>query len=169
MAFLLERLGAHAATAFAQRVAELDLTPPQAGLLRMLAQVPGLSQQKYAERLGMPPSRFVTLVDTMQRRGLVERRRGEPDRRAYALHLTDDGQQLKRRLDAIGKAHEDDLCAALTTVERTTLRGLLARMSQQQNLTAGIHPSYRQRRGQTVAPVARDRLNRWRGLQWSGG
>lgn len=128
-------------------MAELDLTPPQAGLLRMLAQVPGQSQQTYAERLGMPPSRFVTLVDAMERRGLVERRRGEPDRRVYALHLTEDGQQLKRRLDAIGKAHEDDLVAALTTVERTTLRALLVRIAQQQNLTAGIHPGYRQRPG----------------------
>ncbi|MET7395195.1 MarR family transcriptional regulator [Dactylosporangium sp. NPDC005572] len=146
-AFLLAQLGAHATTAFAQRVAELDLTPPQAGLLRMLAQVPGQSQQTYAERLGMPPSRFVTLVDTMEQRGLVERRRGEPDRRAYALYLTDDGQELKRRLDAIGRAHEDDLCAALTTVERATLRELLTRMAQQQNLTAGVHPGYRQRRG----------------------
>jgi DNA-binding MarR family transcriptional regulator len=41
----------------------------------------------------------------MEQCGLVERRRGEPDRRAYAPHLTDDGQQLRRRLDATGKAH----------------------------------------------------------------
>jgi DNA-binding MarR family transcriptional regulator len=146
-AFLLAQLGAHAAAAFAQRVAELDLTPPQAGLLRMLEQVPGRSQQAYAERLGMPPSRFVTLVDTMERRGLVERRRGEPDRRAYALHLTEHGQQTQRRLAAVGKAHEDDVCAALTTAERATLRGVLARMAQQQGLTPGVHPGYRQRRG----------------------
>ena len=149
-AFLLAQLGAHATAAFAQRVADLDLTPPQAGLLRMLTQVPGQSQQTYAERLGMPPSRFVTLVDTMEQRGLVERRRGEPDRRSYALHLTDHGQHLKRRLDAVGKAHEDDVCASLTTVERATLRGLLARMAQQQNLTAGVHPGYRQRRDKTA-------------------
>ena len=131
----------------AQLLLYLDLTPPQAGLLRMLTQVPGQGQQTYAQRLGMPPSRFVTLVDTLEQRGLVERRRGEPDRRAYALHLTDDGQQLKRRLDAIGKAHEDDLCAVLTTVEHATLRGLLARMAQQQNLTPRVHPGYRQRPG----------------------
>ncbi|GAA3259739.1 MarR family winged helix-turn-helix transcriptional regulator [Dactylosporangium siamense] len=148
-AFLLAQLGAHATTAFAQRVAELDLTPPQAGLIRMLAQAPGRSQLTYAERLGMPPSRFVTLVNTMEERGLVERRRGEPDRRVYALHLTDAGQHIKRRLDSTGKAHEDDLFAALTTAERTTLRELLARIAQQQNLTAGVHPGYRQRPGRS--------------------
>jgi DNA-binding MarR family transcriptional regulator len=146
-AFLLAQLGAHAAAAFAQRVADLDLTPAQAGLLRMLARNPGQSQQTYATRLGTPPSRFVTLVDTLEQRGLVERRRGEPDRRSYALHLTEDGQQLKRRLDAVGQAHEEDICAALTTVERATLRGLLTRMARQQQLTAGVHPGYRQRPG----------------------
>lgn len=144
-AFLLAQLGAHAAAAFAARVAELDLTPAQSGLLRMVNLTPGLSQQAYANRLGTPPSRFVTLVDTLQDRGLVERRRGESDRRSYALHLTDQGQAVMRQLRTVGTAHEDDLFAALTTKERTMLRDLLVRVAQQQNLTAGVHPGYRQR------------------------
>jgi DNA-binding MarR family transcriptional regulator len=151
VAFLLAQLGAHAATRFAARIDALDLTPPQAGLLRMIATTPGLSQQTYATRLGTPPSRFVTLVDDLQNRGLVERRRGEPDRRSYALHLTAEGQKLLRELGAIGRAHADDLCAALTAEERTTLRELLARIAQQQQLTAGVHPGYR------YLPTRRDR------------
>jgi DNA-binding MarR family transcriptional regulator len=111
----------------------------------MIAVTPGLSQQAYAARLGTPPSRFVTLVDAMQDRDLIERRRGEPDRRSYALHLTDGGQQALQRLGAVGKAHEDDLFAALTSAERVTLRELLTRIARQQNLTAGVHPRYRQR------------------------
>lgn len=144
-AFLLAQIGAHAAAVFAARIAPLDLKPAQAGLLWMVAVTPGLSQQAYATRLGTPPSRFVTLVDTMQDRGLIERRPGQTDRRSYALHLTDAGQQLLRQLGAVGKAHEDDLCAALTAEERVTLRQLLTRIAQQQNLTAGVHPGYRQR------------------------
>lgn len=147
MAFLVAQLGAHAAARFAARIADLDLTPPQTGLLRMVAVTPGLSQQAYATRLGMPPSRFVTLVDTMQDRGLIERRRGEPDRRSYALHLTEDGERLMQQLAVVGKAHEDDLCAALAADERATLRALLTRIAQQQNLTPGVHPGYRQRPG----------------------
>jgi DNA-binding MarR family transcriptional regulator len=145
VSFLLAQLGAHAAARFAARIADLDLTPPQAGLLWMIARSPGLNQQTYAARLGTPPSRFVTLVDALQDRGLIERRRGEPDRRSYALHLTSDGQRLLGELGTIGKAHEDDLCAALTTDERAILRGLLARIAQQQDLTPGVHPGYRQR------------------------
>ncbi len=109
----------------------------------MIATTPGLSQQTYAARLGTPPSRFVALVDDMQDRDLVERRRGEPDRRSYALHLTTDGEKLLRQLGVVGKAHEDALCASLTGEERATLRELLTRMAQQQQLTAGVHPGYR--------------------------
>jgi DNA-binding MarR family transcriptional regulator len=75
---------------------------------------------------------------------LIERRRGEPDRRSYALHLTDAGQQALQQPGAVGKAHEEDI-SAVTSEERVTSRELLTRSAQQQNLTAGVHPGYRQR------------------------
>jgi len=57
--FLLAQLGAHAAQRFAERIAELELTPPQTGLLRCVAQRPGQSQQVIAGQLGTTPSRLV--------------------------------------------------------------------------------------------------------------
>jgi len=62
-AFLLTQIGTHAAEEFATRVAELDLTPPQAGLLRAIALGPGRSQQALARHLGTPATRLVALVD----------------------------------------------------------------------------------------------------------
>jgi len=88
VAFLLSQLGVHAAAQFAERIAELDLTPPQTGLIRLVASEPGLSQQAVAARLGMPASRLVALVDGLDERGVVERRRNPQDRRLHALHLT---------------------------------------------------------------------------------
>jgi DNA-binding MarR family transcriptional regulator len=143
VAFLLAQLGAHAAMRFAERIQAVGLTPPQAGLLRMIAVSPGESQQSYAGRLGTPPSRFVGLVDELEARGLLERRRGEPDRRAYALHLTEAGERLLGELGTVGHAHEDDICSALTPDERATLRALLARIADQQHLTPGVHPGFR--------------------------
>ncbi|WP_155370005.1 MarR family winged helix-turn-helix transcriptional regulator [Catellatospora vulcania] len=143
VAFLLAQLGAHAAALFTERVAVLNLTPAQAGLLRLITVMPGRSQQTYAERLGVPPSRFVNLVDELESRDLVERRRGEPDRRSYALHLTTQGQAAMRDIGALGRAHEDDLCTDLTADERQTLRELLARIAEQQGLLPGVHPGYR--------------------------
>src|SRR5213593_1457431 len=125
IAFLLAQIGAHAAQRFAERIAALDLTPPQAGLLRAIATQPGRSQQAVATQLGVPPSRFVHLVDVLEQRGLVRRQRNETDRRLYALHLTAEGDELMAKLHAAGAAHEEDICAGLTTDQRHALREAL--------------------------------------------
>jgi DNA-binding MarR family transcriptional regulator len=143
--FLLAQIGAHASARFAQRIAELGMTPPQTGLLRLVAQQPGQSQQVLAQQLRTPPSRLVPLVDHLEERGLIERRRNPEDRRYYALYLTAKGGQfMKARLGPIGIAHEDDICAALTTAERDQLHGLLSRIGEQQGLIPGVHPGYQQ-------------------------
>jgi DNA-binding MarR family transcriptional regulator len=75
VAFLLAQLGAHAAAAFAGRIRPLELTPPQAGVLRRLAQAPGQSQRGLADALGMHAPRLVALIDELEDRGLVARDR----------------------------------------------------------------------------------------------
>ncbi|MFJ8017944.1 MarR family winged helix-turn-helix transcriptional regulator [Streptomyces sp. NPDC096339] len=142
-AFLLAQLGAHGAELFARRIAELELTPAQAGLLRLLAGAPGRSQRELADDLGMPASRFVPFADELEGRGLIERRRNASDRRQYALHLTDQGLGLLAELRKAGAAHEQEMCQALSPEERRQLMGLLGRMAEQQQLTLGVHPGYR--------------------------
>ncbi|WP_084337185.1 MarR family winged helix-turn-helix transcriptional regulator [Actinomadura oligospora] len=143
VAFLLAQLGSHAAALFAERIGTLDLTPPQAGLLRMLKASPGCSQRELADRLGMPPSRFVPFVDTMEERGLVERRRNPDDRRLHALYLTEAGESLLNELRSIAMAHEADLASALSPEEHRQLTGLLQRIAADRDLTPGVHPGYR--------------------------
>ena len=142
-AFLLTQIGSYAAARFAERMAELDLTPPQTGLLRAVAVAPGQSQQAMARHLGTPPSRLVALVDGLDQRGLLERRRNPDDRRLHALHLTDAGFDLLRRVGEIGHAHDDEMCRVLLDEERTTLRALLGRIAADHGLTPGVHPGYR--------------------------
>ncbi|MFI6349457.1 MarR family winged helix-turn-helix transcriptional regulator [Streptomyces sp. NPDC050560] len=142
-AFLLAQLGAHAAARFAERIAGLDLTPAQAGVLRLLAGAPGRSQRELADQLGMPPSRFVSFADELEERGLIERRRNPSDRRLHALHLTDAGVTLLSELREVATAHEQQTCQALTPDEHKQLRALLHRLAAQQGLSPGIHPGYR--------------------------
>lgn len=143
VAFLLAQLGAHGALRFAERIAELDLTPPQTGLIRAIAAQPGQSQQALAQLLGTPPSRLVALLDGLDERGIVERRRNPDDRRLHAVHLTDAGHALVRRIGEVARAHDDAICGALDPEERSQLRVLLARIADDQGLTPGVHPGYR--------------------------
>ena len=141
-AFLLAQVGAHAARRFAERLEPLGMTPAQAGILRMLARVGGLSQRDLASRLGMHPSRLVALLDEMETAGLLVREAHPEDRRLYSLQLTAAGRERMGELGRIARRHNEDLCTALTPEERAQLEALLNRMAQQQGLTPGVHPGY---------------------------
>ena len=143
IAFLVAQLGAYAADKFGERAAALDFTRPQAGLLRMISREPGQSQQAVARRLGTPPSRLVALVDGLEQRGLIERRRNPGDRRNYALHLTAAGEQAMAALSQASLEHEQAISAPLTHAERAQLSELLGKLAAAHGLVPGVHPGYR--------------------------
>jgi DNA-binding MarR family transcriptional regulator len=143
-AFLLAQVGAHAASRFAERLAQLKLTPPHAGILRILSSTPAIPQQMLAATLGVIPSRLVALIDDMEARQLVERREDPDDRRRYALHLTEEGRSMLARIGRASGEHSQALFAALSRNEQRQLAVLLQRIADQQKLTRGVHPGYRQ-------------------------
>ena len=100
-------------------------------------------QQALARQLRTPPSRLVALVDDLDERGVLERRRNLEDRRLYALYVTDAGAALLRKIGQVARAHDEAVCASLDPAERTQLRALLARIAEEQGLTPGVHPGYR--------------------------
>jgi DNA-binding MarR family transcriptional regulator len=143
-AFLLAQVGAHAASKFAERLAELKLTPPHAGILRILSSTPAITQQTLAATLGMVPSRLVVLIDEMEARQLVERREDPDDRRRYALYLTEAGRSMFAMIGRASREHSETLLAALSRNEQRQLAVLLQRIADEQKLTRGVHPGYRQ-------------------------
>ena len=142
-AFLLAQVGAHAASKFAERIGALGLTPPDAGILRLLRLTAGLSQQELAAKLGIHPSRLVALLDELERKGLVERKSNPDDRRQYSLHLTEKGAKTLEEIGHVAQQHQEALCAALSFEERDKLAELLRKIADQQGLTPMVHPGYR--------------------------
>ncbi len=142
-AFLLSQVGAHSSARFAERLEPLGLKPPHVGILKVIQEADGLSQQALGDRLGMFPSRLVGVLDELERLGLVERRDNPADRRSYALYLTEAGRGALEQIERIGREHQDALCAALDESERAQLAGFLARIAAQQGLKPGIHPGFR--------------------------
>ncbi len=141
VAFLLSQVGAAAAARFAAALAELELTPPQAGLLRRLAGGPPSSQQELARDLGAAPSRLVSYLDDLEHRALVERRPG-PDRRVNEVSLTADGRRLVQRLNRVARGHEQQITAGLSTQQRQELQALLSTVAGSLGVMAGVHPGY---------------------------
>ena len=141
-AFLLSQLGAHAASQFAERLGVLELTPADAGILRLLRAEAGLSQQELAVRLQIHPSRLVAILDNLEKRGFVERRANPDDRRLYSLHLTKGGEEALEEIGGVARKHQDALLSSISREERNTLAALLLRIADQQGLVRGVHPGY---------------------------
>lgn len=135
LAFLLVQLGLHGAGQFGARLAPLGLEQRQAGMLLRLAVNQGRSQQAIAEMIGVNATRMVFLVDELEQRGLVERRRNAADRRSYALYLTPGGRDMLRAIaDSAGAGHRP-LGTSLSEGERGQLAGLLRKLAGELGIT----------------------------------
>jgi MarR family transcriptional regulator, organic hydroperoxide resistance regulator len=72
------------------------VSPAGLNVLRMLARQDGLMSSEVAARGWSTPGSVTSVVDTLVRDGLVERRRDDEDRRVVRLYLTGEG---RRKLD----------------------------------------------------------------------
>jgi DNA-binding MarR family transcriptional regulator len=107
--------------------------------LRSVATSEGVTQQAIGERMGVAPSRMVAFVDSLEQRGLLERRQNPEDRRARALFLTPAGRELLGRAFAVAVEHEQLLSGELSGEEREQLLDLLARVGAQLGIPRGVH------------------------------
>jgi DNA-binding MarR family transcriptional regulator len=139
-ALALVQLGFHLARTYGEVLAPLGLEQRHAGMLVRLAANEGKSQQALGELLGLNATRMVFLVDELEQRGLVERRRNPADRRSYALYLTELGRDTLHQVRQVTAEHENQLGSSLTGPERSQLASLLRRVADEQGLSAGSLP-----------------------------
>src|SRR5258708_4990325 len=124
-AFLLAQVGAHAAALFGERLSALQLSPADAGILRLLRIAAGISQQELSARLQIHPSRLVAILDNLEERKLVERKPNPEDRRLYSLHLTKDGGEILERIGKLAQEHHDALPSTLSSDHRAKMTDML--------------------------------------------
>lgn len=79
----------------------LDLTVQQLRVLNLVAAEPGLTSQDLARQLAVSPPTASGLVDRLEEKGVLERRRDPDDRRLRRLYLTEAGQQAAREGDSL--------------------------------------------------------------------
>jgi DNA-binding MarR family transcriptional regulator len=137
--FTISTTGYAIARRFRELLAPLQLEPREFALLRNVAASEGISQQAIGERLGVAPSRMVAFVDSLEERGLLERRQNPDDRRARALFLTAAGRKLLTRAFQVAVGHEQALCQDLSEGERAQLLDLLSRVGGHVGIPAGVH------------------------------
>jgi len=93
--------------------------------LLVLAGAGNLSQHEIAELFALDPSSLVPMLDSMERRGLLHRRRNPDDRRVQWVQRTRDGDRLFARALPRARRAEHGQLASLSPADQ---RQLLATM-----------------------------------------
>lgn len=104
--FRVGRIQRRLRAAWAARIADLDLAPPQAAVLRALAERPGLGVRALARDIGTDPMNVKHLADALEARGLIASRLDPSDRRTRCLRLTSSGSDLTEAVDRRAQLHE---------------------------------------------------------------
>lgn len=105
------------------------LSPGRIGLLIYVDANPGVTQSRLAEAVRRDRSTMVGVLDELEARALIERRRGA-DRRTNGLWLTRAGRKLLARAVRSIAAHERRIAARLSAAERRQLLALLGRIAE---------------------------------------
>jgi DNA-binding MarR family transcriptional regulator len=107
------------------------VTTAQIGLMRQLANEPGLSGAELARRLLISPQGAQLAITALERRGLVERKQDPQHGRIMQAYLTDEGRAVTTAVLADAIAAHESVFGVLTADEQQLLHDLLARVVEQ--------------------------------------
>jgi DNA-binding MarR family transcriptional regulator len=128
--FLLKRLGFAAKEKSMAAYEPTGLHPYHHAILMVLDEHVHETQGSIADALGYDRGQLVGLLDELEEKGLVQRRRDPNDRRRHLVTLTLDGTRTLRRLRTLAREVESDFLAPLTDAERADLHALLLRLAE---------------------------------------
>jgi DNA-binding MarR family transcriptional regulator len=123
MGNLARRIG----VAAEELLGELGLRPRHHIALTILRDLGESAQADLAETLQIDRTNLVGLLNELEERGLVERRRSAEDRRRHTVAITAKGRRQLAKAEFALLAVESDVLGALDGDERRQLHDLLAR------------------------------------------
>ncbi|MCO6381568.1 MAG: winged helix-turn-helix transcriptional regulator [Vannielia sp.] len=97
---------------------EHDVPSGGIAVISLIGLNPGVSQKDLAGAVVLKKSALTKLVNELESTGLIERRKGDGDRRYNAVHLTAEGQKLYDEVMPDITAMQDALLAPLSPAER---------------------------------------------------
>ncbi len=99
-----------------------DLTPEQWGVLTSLRGEEGVNQSQLGVKTFKDRHNITRILDLLEKRGLIERRVDEGDKRAYRVFLTEEGREKQEKLKTLVKSHREALFEGLSADDLSALR-----------------------------------------------
>jgi len=110
-------------------IRERELSHPQAFALGYLVQNPGAIQRDIAEITRTSAASVTSLLQGLERRGLLERRTEDGNERSKRVYATPAGASLIAGFEAAMAAADETILAPLDKAERATLLALLTKIT----------------------------------------
>jgi DNA-binding MarR family transcriptional regulator len=127
--FLLKRLGFAVKERVSDAFEDAGASAYHYAVLAVLEEGDRETQATIADALTYDRSYLVGLLDELEERGLIERRRDPADRRRHIVRVTPAGKKSLARLRALQSRVDDEFFAPLSTDERATLHALLHKLA----------------------------------------
>ncbi len=108
---------------------ERELSHAQSFVLGYLVQNPGAIQRDIAEITRTSAASVTSLLQGLERRGLVERRTDAGNERSKRVYATDAGAELISGFETAMAAADDTILAPLNRTERAELLALLQKIT----------------------------------------
>jgi MarR family transcriptional regulator, lower aerobic nicotinate degradation pathway regulator len=127
--FLLGRVGFGVKSEVVERFEAAGFSAYSYGVLALLEEGSRETQATIADTLKIDRSQLVGILDELEERGLVERRRDPNDRRRHLVSLTAAGKRQLTAFRKLAAQIEEEFLGPLSAAERMTLQALLLRVA----------------------------------------
>jgi len=114
---------------YEQEIAQVGLSVSGFLVLVVLDDEGPDTQTRLAERLSIDRSAMVAVVDELEEKGYVERRRSKGDRRTVPIHVTQLGSKAAARARAVTDASNHRIFAGFSPKDEEVFYDLLVRMA----------------------------------------
>lgn len=113
-----------------EQIRTFGLTQPQFGVIECLGHLGIMPIGDISGKLLMSCGNATTIIDNLEKEGLVERIREKQDRRVIKIGLTEKGQNLFNEIFPKHAKYVSQLCDVLTEEEQNQLSFLLKKLGK---------------------------------------
>ncbi len=115
---------------FMTHMAVYDFRPVDFSVMSLIIHNPGITSRQLCSTLGLLPPNLVAMINSLEKRQLIERRPHPTDGRAMGLHPSGHGIELMKEAEQTAAGLERDATRQLTATELKTLHRLLKKIYQ---------------------------------------
>ena len=116
--------------AYARRVGRHDLKPGHFAALQVIVNNPGIGQGALGRAIARDKSSVTPIIQSLFKRGLIDRQTSARDRRRIELSVTGPGRVLLRRLARHARSH-DRVLDTIVGADKIPFLGLLKRIANE--------------------------------------